>query len=298
MKKAVVTGANGFIGSALVKKLVENKIYVLAIDVSFSDNEIFNSDYVTKSEQNLFDIDSSFLDEYIGTYDTFYHLAWAGVNGTAKGDPLVQNTNIRTTLLCAQIAKKLGCQRFLCAGTVAELAVQSMGNLKSTSAGMMYGVAKHATHLLLEAYCKNVNLNFVWMQFSNIYGPNNKTGNLISYTISELKNNKEATFGPALQPYDFIYVDDLINAVYLLGAAEKTKDFYLIGSGTPRVLKEYLHIIGETFGRDDLIKIGVRADDGITYSFDMFDTSALVADIGEFVKSSFEANIEYTIDNF
>ena len=48
------------------------------------------------------------------------------------------------------------------------------------------------------------------MQFSNIYGVGNKTGNLVSYTLGELMAGKEATFGPALQPYDFIYVDDLI----------------------------------------------------------------------------------------
>ena len=43
------------------------------------------------------------------------------------------------------------------------------------------------------------------MQFSNIYGPDNKTGNLVSYTIDELRNGNEALFGPALQPYDFIF---------------------------------------------------------------------------------------------
>jgi nucleoside-diphosphate-sugar epimerase len=55
------------------------------------------------------------------------------------------------------------------------------------------------------------------MQFSNIYGIGNNTGNLVSYTLGELILNKEANFGPALQPYDFIYVDDLIEAVYRLG---------------------------------------------------------------------------------
>ena len=58
------------------------------------------------------------------------------------------------------------------------------------------------------------------MQFSNIYGVGNKTGNLVSYTLGELMAGKEAAFGPALQPYDFIYVDDLIEAVYRLGFKE------------------------------------------------------------------------------
>ena len=63
------------------------------------------------------------------------------------------------------------------------------------------------------------------MQFSNIYGPSNKTGNLVSYTIGELKKGNEASFGPALQPYDFILVDDLIEAVLRLGEKETKRNY-------------------------------------------------------------------------
>ena len=42
------------------------------------------------------------------------------------------------------------------------------------------------------------------MQFSNIYGAQNKTGNLISYTLGEILSGREALFGSASQPYDFI----------------------------------------------------------------------------------------------
>ena len=63
-----------------------------------------------------------------------------------------------------------------------------------------------------------------------------KTGNLVSYTLEEILNNREATFGPALQIYDFIYIDDLINAVYRLGENETGADNYFIGSGSPKIL--------------------------------------------------------------
>ena len=129
--------------------------------------------------------------------------------------------------------------------------------------GMMYGVAKHACRIILEDYCKNIAQQFVWMQFSNIYGVGNKTGNLVSYTLGELMAGKEAAFGPALQPYDFIYVDDLIEAVYRLGFKETNKPFYYIGSGNPRVLKDYLIRIGELVGCADKVGIGVREDNGL-----------------------------------
>ena len=160
----------------------------------------------------------------------------------------------------------------------------------------MYGVAKHACHLILEDYCKNIGQQFVWMQFSNIYGVGNKTGNLVSYTLGELLAGKEATFGPALQPYDFIYVDDLIEAVYRLGANDTKKSFYYIGSGSPRILKDYLLRIGELAGCADKVGIGIRPDDGIKYTMDMFCNKDLVETIGEYVCTSFVDGIEKTIE--
>ena len=71
---------------------------------------------------------------------------------------------------CANICKKLSVKKYLCAGTVAENATYSLPNLQATSGGMKYGVAKHACHLMVDDYCKNIGQQFVWMQFSNIYG--------------------------------------------------------------------------------------------------------------------------------
>lgn len=297
MKQVIITGAGGFVGSELTKKLIVKKIGVIAVSTHFGD--LFpQSELITRIEADIKDSNHLLDNIPAGMYEAFYHFAWAGVNGPQKADPLVQLDNAKMAMSCAFLAKKIGCRKFLCSGTVAEKAVESLPLLDKTSGGMVYGVAKHCTHLLLETYCKNIGLPFVWMQFSNIYGPQNKTGNLVSYTLGELLQDKEATFGPALQPYDFIYVDDLIEAVYRLGFCETKQNCYLIGSGEPRILRDYLIEIGHRCGKPELVKIGVRPDDGITYKMDMFDNSKLIADIGEYVKRSFTDNIVYTIKNY
>lgn len=294
MKKVIVTGANGFIGSSLIKKMVANNVEVVAVDITFAGDRLPATDLITKIESG---VDTALADKIpAGEYDAFYHLAWRGVNGAEKADPTVQLANIQIAVDCANICKKLGVKKYLCAGTVAENATFSLSNLEQTSGAMMYGVAKHACRLIVEDYCKNIGQKFVWLQFSNIYGVGNKTGNLISYTLGELMAGKEATFGPALQPYDFIYVEDLIEAVYRLGANETKKAFYYIGSGSPRQLKEYLLRIGELAGYADKVGIGIRPDDGIKYSMEMFCNKDLVEAIGEYVSTDFDNGINKTIN--
>lgn len=298
MKNVIVTGANGYIGSSLIKKLIEKKVNVIALDISFQHSKLPVSNFIQEIDISLDDVEK--LEEVIpyAEYDAFYHFAWAGVNGPSKADPVIQLKNAEMAMNCATVAKRLGVNKLLCAGTIAERATESLSNLNTTSGGMMYGVAKHCTHLMLETYCKNIGLEFVWMQFSNIYGLANKTGNLVSYTIGELKKGNEATFGPALQPYDFIYVEDLIEAVLRLGEKETKRNCYFIGSGNPRLLKDYLLEIGKLCGKKELIKIGLRPDDGIKYTLDMFNTAPLKEDIGEYITKNFTDGIKYTLENY
>lgn len=289
MKEVIVTGANGFIGSSLICRLIQEGVKVTAIDLSFAHSRLLESSLVTKVE--------SPIDEHLAAvipskdYDAMYHFAWRGVNGEDKGNPIVQLKNAQMTVTAVRVCKQVGCKRFLCAGTIAEQSVKSLPSLTKVGGGMMYGVGKHCTHLMLEAYCKSAGIDFVWMQFSNIYGVGNQTGNLVSYTLMELIAGREATFGPALQPYDFIYVDDLIEAVYRLGDAAVTRNTFFIGSGAPRPLREYLLRIGELISQQERIKIGIRPDDGIRYDMSMFDTNPLVQDIGEYVRHTFDEGI-------
>ena len=298
MKTVIITGANGFIGSSLVHAFFEKGFRVCAI-VKDREQEVSH----IKGEAEIFYCEMDGLDDLVDKFAgdaeiIVYHLAWQGVNGSDKGNIFVQRDNISMALNCAAFAKKIGASKFLCAGTVAENAVNSFAQLERIPGGLFYAAAKKCARIMLEAYCKNIGLNFVWMQFSNIFGPNNKTGNLISYTLTQLTNNEKATFGPADQPYDFIYIDDLINAVVLLGTKNTQKSCYFIGSGKPKLLKEYLKEIGDCCGKPEKIGIGERPDDGIKYTYEMFDTTSLVNDIGEYCAHTFETAIQYTIENF
>ena len=109
------------------------------------------------------------------------------------------------------------------------------------------------------------------------------------------KAKKQASIAGILS-VNGINVDDLIEAVYRLSANDTNKAFYYIGSGSPRILKEYLFRIGELAGCADKVGVGIRPDDGIKYSMEMFDNSDLVATVGEYVSTDFDNGINKTID--
>ena len=268
---------------------------VVAIDVSFSPSHLPESDLITKVETYIVNPDDLAAKIPEREYDAFYHFAWAGVNGAVKANPIAQIKNIEMAVICMTVCRQIECKKFLCAGTIAEQSVNSLPSLEKTSGGMMYGVAKHCTHLMLENYSKNIGQPFVWMQLSNIYGPGNLTGNLVSYTLCELFAGNNPCFGPANQPYDFVCVDDTIEAIKRLGERNIKKNVYYIGSGEPRLLKDFLKAIGDALGCPERIEIGKRPDDGIRYSMEMFDTKSIKVEIGEYITKSFEEGIEETI---
>lgn len=297
MYNIIVAGACGFIGSSLVRRLINEDAHIWAVDKFIREGALPLSEKITIVRD---DSEHGALKNALANadYDAFYNFAWQGVNGQDKAKYNIQINNIALAVGYAELAKELGCKKYLCAGTIAERAMDSLSSLQRTTGGMMYSAAKYCCHAFLEAYCKSVGQDFVWLQLSNIYGPKNKTGNLISYTIEQLKKGEPAIFGPAKQPYDFLYADDLIEAICRIGLTETSQNFYYIGSGNPRILGDYLHLTGRIYGRLDLIHIGERPDDGIRYSFDMLDCSATKAQIGDYVSDSFENHIRYTIEHY
>lgn len=103
MKNVIVTGANGFIGNSLIKKLIENNVKVVAVDISFAAPRLPETDLITKIEAT---VDASLADKIpAGEYDAFYHLAWRGVNGAEKADPTIQLPIFRW-LLIVQISAR------------------------------------------------------------------------------------------------------------------------------------------------------------------------------------------------
>lgn len=295
MKKAIVTGASGFIGGWLIAELLRNDVQVIAIvrdgqsDVSRIPDQVR---IVHCDLKNIKKLDSIVNDRDI---DVFYHLAWSGTSGSDRANYEMQMMNVIYSCDAALVSKALGCEKFIALGTITENVAKGAIDHRLYSDNLIYGMAKHTTRSVLDIICHKNDISYVWAQLSNIYGDDNRTGNILSYTISELLKGNKPKFSKAEQPYDLMYVGDAARALFLLGNRAVNHSFYFIGTGTPKILKDYLNAVKAAFGPHAELGFGERPDDGATFEWEWFDTSALLHDTGFTVRHVFEVNIKEII---
>lgn len=145
MRKVIITGATSMIGNALVKYLLSKNIQVLAIIRKNSNRRAFlpKSNKLKVIECDLKDLKNLEI-ENDNEYDTIYHLAWDGTNGNERNDVYKQNLNVKFSLDVINFAKKMGCKRFIGAGSQAENG-RVFGNLapdSPTNPENGYGIRK------------------------------------------------------------------------------------------------------------------------------------------------------------
>ena len=120
MKKVVVTGANGFLGTALCGELVHDGVEVFAIVKDESENisKIENLPGIKIVYCDLCDFRDLGRKIQDKDIDVFYHFAWSGSAGSLRGDAEVQISNIRYCCDAVKAASKLGCKKFVFASSV------------------------------------------------------------------------------------------------------------------------------------------------------------------------------------
>ena len=294
VRKAILTGVTGFVGKWLIKTLLEADVDVTVIvrNKSRIDTNVVNQIHIYECEYYNYES----LKIPVQKYDVFFHLAWEGSTGVRRSDYELQMKNIIYSVKAFEVAEQLHCEKFLCAGTVSENITNQIYKLEIISQNMIYALAKKMTYDLLNIVSQNSSLKLVWMQFSNIYGPGNKSGNLISYTFRELMNGKVPKFGPALQPYNFIYIADLIQAICCLEKAVLADNRYFLGSGEVMLLKDYLIQIPAILGINCEMGIGERPDDGVIFEQDWFDITTLKQETTFQEKYTFNEGIRETYE--
>lgn len=295
--RAIVTGANGFVGSALVKKLVEKNIEVLAIDVAFNPSRLEDNSKITKLELSIENI-KDLKNRINTTYDVFYHFAWLGSAGPLRCDENVQVRNAMWTVDCLRTAHEIGCKKFICAGTIMEYEVHAAMYAQGSKPGAayIYGVGKVLAHELCKPIANQIGIDLIWTYITNAYGVGEKSPRFINTTLRKIIHNEPLEFTAGTQNYDFVYIDDVANAFYLIGLHGKANKGYMIGSGNARPLKEFIIEMCNANAKDNKPLFGNVPFTGVNVDINTFDISDLVHDCGFEPTVSFAEGTRRTIE--
>ena len=173
MKRVIITGATGAIGSALIRELISNDIEVLVIcrNNSCRNDRIPTHPLVHKLFCDLRDLDQ--LENAAGnTYDVFYHFAWRGTIGPERNDMYLQNENVKNSLDAVRLARRFGCHTFIGAGSQAEYGrVEGLlGADTPTHPETGYGIAKLCSGQMTRELAHSLGMKHIWTRILSEIG--------------------------------------------------------------------------------------------------------------------------------
>ena len=206
--RILVTGANGFIGSKLVKTLCDKNVDVIATD--FNSNNI--DERATFCMANIFDPNVDWFN-FFDKPDICIHLAWR--------DGFVHNScnhmgDLSSHFLFLKNLIDSGISKVACLGTMHEVGYWEGVIDENTPCAplSLYGVSKNALRKSLELYTSQSNCMFQWLRCFYIYG-DDKNGNSIFCKIRKASENgiSHFPFTSGKNKYDFIHIDDLTEQI-------------------------------------------------------------------------------------
>lgn len=299
MKKAVITGATGSIGRAIIDKLVSEDIEVTVLCRKDSKRaaEIPNNRLIKKICCSLDEIKNFVPDKT--DYDVFYHLAWDGTTGTARDNADLQIKNIEYTLDAVDLAKRMGCRKFIGAGSQAEYGLCDKPLTPNTPTFPFtgYGMAKLAAGQLSRLKCRNLGIGHAWIRILSVYGKFDPENSVIKSAIRKFTANEKAEFSKGEQLWDFLSSTDAANAFYLVGCdKENNEKTYCLGSGKSAPLKYYIEKVYELCNSKSEICFGAIPYSRNQVMFLQADISELTNDTGFVPRISFESGIKELLD--
>lgn len=296
MKKALITGANGFIGSLLVSELLNNGVNVIAADLPGQNNRISpQARFVDFDMHDFGTLKNKVPDKDI---DTMYHMAWLGSSGAARGDYTLQLDNVKCTCDAVMAASEMNIKRFVGAGTLKQMDCLSyVGRDFSTPDSIScYGTAKIAAQYMSKAMANEKGIEHVWCLISTTYGAGDSTMNFVNFASSKMLLGEHVGFTDGEQNCDFVYISDTIHGIYLCGESGKPNCSYYIGSGKARKLKEYIQAIRSAINPEASICLGEIPFKGESLPLETYSCKKIMADTGYSAEVDFESGIVKTVE--
>jgi UDP-glucose 4-epimerase len=222
MKTYLVTGAAGFIGGALAKRLIDKGNKVVTIDnlTTGYEDAIPSGVIFYKGDCQDYKIVQQ-LEKY--SFEAIFHIAGQSSGEISFDNPVYDlQTNTQSTLLLLKLALTIGCKKFIYASTMSIYGDQPEEAVKETALPTpksFYGVGKLASEHYLRIY-QEYGIQCTALRLFNVYGPGQNLKNLrqgmVSIFIAQAINNKHIHIKGSRRRFrDFVFIDDVVDAFFV-----------------------------------------------------------------------------------
>ncbi|MFB6208906.1 MAG: NAD-dependent epimerase/dehydratase family protein [Candidatus Nanohaloarchaea archaeon] len=261
MEKALVTGGAGFIGSNIVRELLDRDVEVVVLD-----------DLYLGSEDNLEDIadkvdfvrgsvlDEQKVEQAIDGCDTVFHQAARSSSPMHNENPAEgARVNIEGFINVIEAGKEEGIEKVVYAstssmyGSVEPPHREDMGEYPTN----LYTASKMSRELYAEVYSQQTDIHFTGLRYFSVYGPHEMAkgeyANVLTQFMWKMMNGeKPVIWGDGAQSRDFTFVKDVARANLL--AAERNDeidgDYFNIGTGGDVDFNTLVEKLNNTLGTD------------------------------------------------
>lgn len=258
VRRLLLTGATGFVGSHATAALLERGFEVHALARGRPGEP--GPANVTWHEVDL--LDPAATDAIVRTVAATHlvHLAWYAEHGAFWDAP--ENLDwVAASLGLVRSFQAAGGRRAVVAGTCAEY--DWSGDCCAAGTPLrpatLYGAAKDAFRRVLEAYAHSVGLSAAWGRIFFTYGPGEQPTRVVASVARAVLAGEPIACSSGTQLRDFLYVGDVASAFAALADSTASGSFD-VGSGGGVELRDVLLRLERLAGRDGLVRLGAAPD--------------------------------------
>jgi UDP-glucose 4-epimerase len=297
--RALVTGASGFLGRALVKDLLAAGESVIATGrktCPFAPHP-----RLTWRQADLAD-PAAPLAKILRGVDTIYHLSWSTIPADSNLAPSEDaRINIVGSLRLLESVGRGRSPRFVFAssggtvyGRLVKLPAPEEHPLRPLSA---YGVSKLSVEAYLDLFASFGAIRPVSLRIGNLVGPGQETGRLFGavshFSRQALTGAPIHMFGDGAVVRDYVYIDDAVEALVRAGHAEKSSAVFNIGSGEGRSLNDIVAVLQRLLAKEVVIEREPGRPFDVPVS--VLDPAKARAELGWSARVSFEEGVARTL---
>lgn len=261
----LITGATGFIGANLVRFLLSKGHEITAIIRNSPEEETWRIAELTKLKIIYYeDLFSDFQRaRQLRNIDTCIHLASYGVNYNDRDIVEIVRGNIDLSLNVIKLCDKAEIGRIIMFGSAMEYgnSTNSISEDFAVDPTSIYGAAKASSVIMARTFAGSLGIGLAVIRPFGIYGPYEGFHKVIPQMIRACLVNESLGLTQGEQVRDYLYVEDLCNAVELIlrKATVEFKSIFNVCSGTGVTIrdigKEILHLTGKS---DNILRFGEK----------------------------------------